>query len=259
MYKTHTIKTSFIGSKGNRLDARLERPDATPKAFIIFAHCFTCTKDILIVYRSSRLLAQQGYAVLRFDFAGLGDSEGDFSDCNFSTTVEDTHAAINFLKENYTTPSILIGHSLGGTTSLATAATASSIEKVVTIAAPSQASHVLHHFEHALSLLEQNIPASFEVAGKFYDINPQFVTDVRSWDMQQILNEVTQATLVFKIENDAQVAENNADEIVQWTRGETDLITLQGTDHLLSDKQANSEVIEKIVDWLEQRQGSESN
>jgi len=251
MYKTHTIKASFIGSNGNRLDARLERPDTKPKAFIIFGHCFTCTKDILTVYRSSRILAQQGYAVLRFDFAGLGDSEGDFSDCNFSTTVEDTHAAINFLKENYTAPSVLIGHSLGGTTSLATAATAPSIKRVVTLASPSQPSHVLHHFDYAVTMLEQDIPSSFEVAGKFYDINPQFVDDVRAWDMQQTLSEMTQPVLIFNIENDTLVDENNAREIEQWLSSETSLITLQGTDHLLSDKQANGAAVEMIIDWLE--------
>lgn len=251
MYKTRTTKTSFIGSNGHRLDARLEHPDTTPKAFIVFGHCFTCTKDILTVYRSSRMLAQQGYGVLRFDFAGLGDSEGDFADCNFSTTVEDTHAAINFLSENYTAPSILIGHSLGGTTSLATATTATCIKKVVTIASPSQPTHVLHHFKHALTMLEQNIPSSFEVAGKFYDINPQFVHDVRSWDMQAQLKNFKPSVLILNIENDALVSEEDAREIKQWIRGETTLINLQGTDHLLSDKQANSSAIEKIIEWLE--------
>ena len=94
MVKTKSIKTSFIGSHGNRLDARLELPEGDAKAFIIFSHCFTCTKDIITVYRSSRMLAQHGYAVLRFDFSGLGNSEGDFADSNFSTTIEDINAAL---------------------------------------------------------------------------------------------------------------------------------------------------------------------
>jgi len=251
MNKTNTIKASFIGSNGNRLDARLERPETTAKAFIVFGHCFTCTKDILTVYRSSRMLAQQGYGVLRFDFAGLGDSEGDFSECNFSTTVEDTHAAIHFLSEHYGAPSILIGHSLGGTTSLAAAVTSSSIKKVVTIASPSQPRHVLHHFKHALTMLEQDIPASFEVAGKSYDINPQFVSDVRAWDMQAQLKNLKASALIFNVENDALVSDDDATEIEQWINGETTLINLQGTDHLLSDKQANSSAIEKIIEWLE--------
>ena len=172
MIKTKSIKTSFIGSQGNQIDARLELPSGEAKAFIIFSHCFTCTKDILTTYRSSRFLAQKGYAVFRFDFSGLGVSTGDFSNCNFTTSVEDINAAIRYLTDHYIAPTILIGHSLGGTSSLAAAIVNDDIKKVITIASPSQPSHVLHHFGQALTMLEQNIPSSFEVAGVFYDINP---------------------------------------------------------------------------------------
>ncbi len=251
MNKTRSIKTSFIGSQRNRLDGRLEFPTGKIKAFIIFSHCFTCTKDILITYRSSRLLAQAGYAVLRFDFSGLGDSEGDFANCNFSTTVEDCLAAIQFLSKNYSAPSILIGHSLGGTTSLAAAIEATCIKQVVTIAAPSQPTHVLHHFNHALMLLEQDIPSSFEVAGKFYAINPQFVVDIHQWNMQTYLGKLNKPALIFKVEDDALVNEKDASDIEQWVKGETTLINLANTDHLLSSKQANIDVINKIIAWLE--------
>ncbi len=250
MNKTRSIKTYFIGSQGNRLDGRLELPSGKIKAFVIFSHCFTCTKDILIAYRSSRLLAQTGYAVLRFDFSGLGDSEGDFANCNFSTTVEDCLAAIQFLSKNYSAPSILIGHSLGGTTSLAAAVEATCIKRIVTIASPSQPVHVLHHFNHALIMLEQGIASSFEVAGKFYDINPQFVEDVHQWDMQIHLAKLNKPTLIFNVENDALVNKKDASDIKQWVKGETTLINLPDTDHLLSSKQANIDVINKITDWL---------
>lgn len=250
MIKTRSIKISFSGSQGNRLDARLELPPDNPRAFIIFSHCFTCTKDIITVYRSSRILAQQGYAVLRFDFSGLGDSEGDFADCNFSTTVADLRAAIQFLSEHYTAPSVLIGHSLGGTTSLAAAVDATCIKQVVTIASPSQPSHVLHHFDHAVTLLEQGIPSSFEVAGKFYDIKPQFVEDVWRWDMQNKLAQLDKPVLIFNIKNDSLVGEENSREIEQWVNGETTLIDLYNTDHLLSEKQANIDAVKQIIDWL---------
>ncbi len=257
MNKTKSLKVTFTGSNNNLLDARLEIPDleipeSEIKAYIIFCHCFTCTKDILTAYRSSRLLAQQGYAVLRFDFAGLGDSEGDFACCNFSTTVDDCLAAINYLSEQYEPPSILIGHSLGGTTSLAAAIQAASIKKVITIASPSQPAHVLHHFDHAITLLEQGIPASFEVAGKFYDIEPQFVDDVRAWDMQQQLQALDKPVLILNVENDALVSENDALEIEQWVKGRTRTINLKGTDHLLTDKKANKDAIATIIDWLAQ-------
>lgn len=250
MIKTRSIKISFPGSQGNLLDARLELPPENPKAFIIFSHCFTCTKDIITVYRSSRILVQQGYAVLRFDFSGLGDSEGDFANCNFSTTVEDLRAAIQFLSENYTAPSILIGHSLGGTTSLAAAIDATCIKQVITIASPSQPSHVLHHFDHAVTMLEQGIPSSFEVAGKFYDINPQFVEDVRQWDMQKNLAQLNKPVLIFNIKDDKLVGDENSREIEQWLKGETTLIDLDDTDHLLSDKQSNIDAVNQIIDWL---------
>ena len=251
MIKTKSIKTSFIGSHGNRLDARLELPSGVAKAFVIFSHCFTCTKDVITTYRSSRLLAQSGYAVLRFDFSGLGSSEGDFSNCNFSTSIEDINAAIHFLTEHYTTPTILIGHSLGGTSSLATAIENDCIKKVITIASPSQPAHVLHHFGQALTLLEQGIPSRFEVAGNFYEINPQFVDDVREWDMQSELSKLNKPVLIFSVAHDKLVGEEDARELQQWVSGKTTLVNLKDTDHLLSNKAANADVVEKIVDWLE--------
>ena len=251
MIKTKSIKTSFTGSNNNRLDARLELPTGEIKTYIIFSHCFTCTKDIITAYRTSRMLAKHGYAVLRFDFSGLGDSEGDFANCNFSTTIEDINAAIQFLSQHYTSPTVLIGHSLGGTSSLATAIDNDCIKKVITIAAPSQPAHVLHHFGHALTILEQNSPASFEVAGQFYNIKPQFVDDVRAWDMQTQLARLDKPVLIFNIENDALVSEENALQIQQWVKGKTTLIDLKDTDHILSNKEASADVVEKMIDWLE--------
>ena len=197
------------------------------------------------------MLAQLGYAVLRFDFSGLGNSEGDFADSNFSTTLEDINAAADYLSTHHTAPSILIGHSLGGTSSLAVAINNDSIKKVITIASPSQPAHVLHHFGHALTMLEQNIPSSFEVAGNFYDMNPQFVEDVRAWDMQTQLSKLDKPVLIFNVEGDEVVREKNADEIKQWVKGETTLINLKDTDHILSNKQSITDTVQFIVDWLE--------
>ena len=250
MRNTHTLKVGFTGSNGNRLDGRLELPEGAPRAFIVFNHCFTCTKDILTAYRSSRVLAQNGYAVLRYDFAGLGDSEGDFARCNFTTNVEDTHAAIDFLGREYTAPRILIGHSLGGTAALAAAVEANSIEKVVTLASPAQPAHVLHHFDHAVTLLEQGIPASFEVGGRFYDIEPQFIADVRRWDMQKVLPRLHKPVLIVEVENDALVEADNAEKLSAWLPQPPTRLRLQNTDHLLSDKQAHLHALERIVQWL---------
>lgn len=252
--KTKSIKCHFKNSSGNTLDARLDVPAGINhtkiKALIIFCHCFTCSKETITTFRLSRLLAENGYAVLRFDFSGLGNSEGNFSSTTFSSTQDDLRSAISFLTKHYQAPSFLIGHSLGGTTSLSVAEEFDEIKGVVTIASPSEPEHVLHHFDHALTLLEQNIPASFEVAGQYFDIDPQFVTDVRNFDMRSCLSKLNKPVLVINVEHDKLVDKNNANEIQQWVNGETLLITMKNTDHLLSDRQSGINAAQHIVDWL---------
>ncbi len=252
--KTKSIKCNFKNSRGFTLDARLDGPaDIDIKkvsTFIIFCHCFTCTKETITTFRLSRLLAEQGYGVLRFDFTGLGESEGDFASSNFSTTQDDLHSAINFLGKNHQMPSYLMGHSLGGTTALSIAQNYAEVKAVVTVASPSDPEHVLHHFGFALTLLEQNIAASFKVASQYFDIQPEFIEDVRNTDMQSILSRLEKPVLIFNIDNDTVVGEENAKEIQQWVKGETQLITLKNTDHLLSDRQSSADAAQKIIKWL---------
>ena len=252
--KTKSIKCNFKNSRGFALDARLDVPaDIDIKKvtqFIIFCHCFTCTKETITTFRLSRLLAEQGYGVLRFDFTGLGESEGDFASSNFSTTQDDLHSAINFLGKNYQMPSYLIGHSLGGTTALSIAQNYDNVKAVVTVASPSDPEHVLHHFGFALTLLEQNIPASIKVASQYFDIQPEFIEDVRNTDIQSILSRLEKPVLIFNIENDAVVDEENAKEIQQWMKGEAELITIKNTDHLLADRQSSAAAAQKIIEWL---------
>ena len=253
--KTRSIKCNFKNSRGFALDARLDVPaDIEIKkitTFIIFCHCFTCTKETITTFRLSGLLAEQGFGVLRFDFTGLGNSEGDFASSNFSTTQDDLRSAINFLGKNYQMPAYLMGHSLGGTTALSVVQDYSNIKGVVTVASPSAPDHVLHHFGHALTLLEQNSAASFEVAGQFYDIEPSFVDDVRSFDMKQQLSNLTKPILIFNIKNDALVNETNAQQIQDWSNGETTLINVTGSNHLLSNREATELVAGDIVKWMQ--------
>jgi len=256
--KTQTIKCNFKNSQGFTLDARLDLPKKFDpvsnnilKAFIIFSHCFTCSKETITTYRLGRLLAEQGYGVLRFDFMGLGNSEGDFATTTFASTQDDLNSAIGFLSEHYQAPKFLMGHSFGGTTALAIAQQHSNIKGVVTIASPSQPDHVLHHFGHALTMLEQGFSSSFEVAGQFFDIEPAFVTDVRAIDMRIALAELDKPVLIFTIENDVLVSERNATEIALWTKGTTELVELKNTDHMLINKNTSTNVATKIINWME--------
>jgi putative redox protein len=252
--KTKTIKCNFKNSRGHTLDARLDAPEnfaANETKFIIFCHCFTCTKETITTFRLSRLLAEEGYGVLRFDFTGLGNSEGDFSSTTFSTTQDDLKSAINFLRNNYHAPDFLMGHSLGGTTALSIAQEYDFIKGVATVASPSEPDHVLHHFGHALTLLEQDITASFEVAGQFYDIKPEFVKSVRGTEMQAYLSELDKPVLVFNIENDALVDESNAKEIREWVKGSVTYIDVAGSDHLLSSREVVAKVAGDIVGWMD--------
>jgi len=252
--KTKTIKCKFKNSRGNKLDARLDIPADIAfeqiSNFIVFCHCFTCSKETITTFRLSRLLAENGFAVLRFDFTGLGNSEGNFSTTTFSTTQDDLDSAIRFLSKNYRPPSFLMGHSLGGTTAISIAQHYAFVKGVVTVASPSEPEQVLHHFGHALTLLEQGLAASFEVAGQHFDIVPEFVEDVRNVDMQLRLSELNKPVLVINVENDALVKESNSLQIQDWVNGEVALINVTGSNHLLSNREATEFVAGKIIQWV---------
>ena len=245
-----SIKVKFPGDSGHMLDGRLEMPEVPPNAYVICCHCFTCSKDTLTTYRISKALAKKGYATLRFDFTGLGGSEGCFSQTNFSSNVADLLAAIEYLRSHHQVPTLLIGHSLGGTAVLEAAIQVDEVQAVVTIASPSQPDHVLHHFGHALTLLEQGITSSIEVAGEHYEIKPEFIKDLRNYDMRQRLAELNKPTLIFNIVDDALVSEKNSTELNAWIKGESKIITLDNSDHLLSKKQDVEFVVNEINKWF---------
>lgn len=251
MKQTRSIKAVFPGGSGYKLDARLELPAHEPVAYAVFCHCFTCTKATLAAFRVSRYMASHGFAVLRFDFTGLGGSDGDFAKTGFSSNVNDIHAAITWLEQNYQAPVLLLGHSLGGTAVLEAAIHASSVRAVATIASPSQPDHVLHHFGNALDLLEHGLTASIEVAGRHFDIEPSFIEDLRQYDMQQRLRLLHKPVLIFRVTDDDLVDNDNADEIHDWVAGSSRIIDLHRADHLLSDKRDADYIASEIVAWFE--------
>ncbi len=245
-----TIKLQFDNKAGDRLSAKLELPlDKQPKAFALFAHCFTCNKNLLAVTNISRALTDNGIAVLRFDFTGLGESEGEFSDTNFSTNVEDLVQGANYLAEHYQPPQIIIGHSLGGAAVLQAAAKLSFVKAVVTVGAPSNPPHVQHLLKNSLEEIRESGEAIVNLAGRSFTIKKQFLDDLDGRNMQNIIKNLNKALLVLHSPQDNTVAINNAAEIYQAARHPKSFISLDGADHLLTNKEDSIYVGQLIASW----------
>ena len=242
------------------LDARLDIPadfdDNSNSCFIIYCHCFTCSKETITSHRISRMLAERGFAVLRFDFTGLGNSEGEFATTTFHSMQDDLKSAIGFLTQNYQPPSFIVGHSFGGTIALSVAQSSQDIKGIVTLASPFEPAHVLHHLDQSsISLLDNDMPSSFEVAGELFDIDPEFVHDVRAFNMKAVLAKLNKPALILNIENDDIVDEDNSRQIQQWHSGETVLVDIKNSDHMLSDRKSSEAVADLISNWIREKSG----
>nr|NKB45493.1 alpha/beta fold hydrolase [Alphaproteobacteria bacterium] len=189
-------KIEFPGHSGETLAARLDLPDGIPKAFALFAHCFTCSKDIFAASRIAAELSSEGIAVLRFDFTGLGASEGEFANTNFSSNVQDLLQAVAYLEKDHETPAILIGHSLGGAAVLAAAPHVEGAKAVVTIGAPSDAEHVAHNFGAKLDEIAKDGEADVELAGRTFKIKKQFLDDIAGQNVLDAVKGMKKALLV---------------------------------------------------------------
>ncbi len=232
-------KLYFKNPDGKRLAARLDLPiDEKPKAFAIFAHCFTCTKNFNAVVNINRALTGQGLAVLRFDFTGLGESEGDFSETNFSTNVEDLVSAAQFLGENFEAPKLLIGHSLGGAAVLQAAAKIPSTEAVSTIAAPADLSNVLRFLgDDPRSDLDRYGQALINISGRDFKIKRQFLEDLKLDSMNAAIRNLRKPLLIFHSPMDRIVPIDNAARIFMASRHPKSFISLDRADHLLSNRE----------------------
>jgi uncharacterized OsmC-like protein/alpha-beta hydrolase superfamily lysophospholipase len=244
-----TQKLTFIGSGGAPLAARLDMPDAAPRGFAIFAHCFTCSKDVFAASRISEALASQGIAVLRFDFTGLGASGGDFANTNFSSNVEDLRLAAAFLREHYEAPQILIGHSLGGAAVLAVAGDIPEARAVATINAPADASHVVHSFGMSVADIERDGEAEVSLAGRKFNIRKDFLDDVRGQKLAGKIASMRRALLVFHAPGDAIVGIANAAEIFTAAKHPKSFVSLDGADHLLTRRADAVYVASVLASW----------
>jgi len=243
-------KISFTNSKGQSLSGRLDLPLAQdPHNFAIFAHCFTCTKDFSAIRNVSRALASEGFGVFRFDFTGLGDSDGDFADTNFSSNVEDLIDAASFLKSEYKAPSLLVGHSLGGAAAIFAASEIDSIEALATIGAPSNPVHVQKQLGEQLETIKKEGEAIVELAGRDFKFKKQFLDNLESLSCEEAAGKLNKALLIMHSPQDATVSIKNAEEIYHAAHHPKSFVTLDGSEHLLIDKKNAAYVGKVIAGW----------
>lgn len=244
-------KVRFPGAAGQTLVGVMDLPDeGVPMAYAVFAHCFTCSKNIRATAHISRALTNENIGVLRFDFTGLGESEGDFSDTNFTTNLHDLVAAADFLAQEYEAPKLLIGHSLGGTAAIVAAHDIPSSIAVVTIASPFEPEHVVHHFGHKRDEIETNGEAEVCIVGRPFTIRKQFLDDVRDRPMDELIGTLDRALLIFHGPLDDTVDLDNAGLIFQAAKHPKSFISLDRADHLLSDTRDSFYVGSVIAAWV---------
>jgi uncharacterized OsmC-like protein/alpha/beta superfamily hydrolase len=227
-------RIEFAGSLGNTLAARLDLPSVRPRAYALFAHCFTCSKDIFAASRIAAALAEHGVATLRFDFTGLGSSEGEFANTNFSSNVQDLIAAADWLRATYAAPALLVGHSLGGAAVLAAAGHVPEARLVATIGAPADAEHVVQNFSAHLDQIEQTGAAEVSLAGRPFTIRKQFLDDVREVELAEKISKLKRTLVVFHAPLDQTVGIGNATKIFTAARHPKSFVSLDGADHLLT-------------------------
>ncbi len=243
-------KISFTNKEGQQLAGRLELPVSQhPHTFAIFAHCFTCNKNLSAVRNIGRTLNQSGIAVLRFDFAGLGESEGDFEDTNFSSNVDDLLAAAQFLEENYKAPALLIGHSLGGAAVINVADQLPSVKAVATIGAPYSPDHVGHLFSSSKQEIEKTGKANVSIGGRAFNVKKQFLDDISGVQQLPKIKKLGRALLILHSPQDKTVEIENAAKIYSAAHHPKSFITLDGADHLLSKKEDSNYVGNVIAHW----------
>ncbi len=248
-------KFEFEGSQGEQLAALLETPDREPVATALFAHCFTCGKDIAAASRISRALVERGYAVMRFDFTGLGNSDGDFANTNFSSNVRDLVAAANHLREEGLAPSILIGHSLGGTAVLSAAHEIPECKGVVTIGSPSDARHVAEQFACDIDTINKTGEATVNLAGRTFTIRKQFLEDINLTSVEHI-GKLKAALLVMHSPVDTIVSIAEAERIYKVAHHPKSFVSLDDADHLLSRAADSEYVADMIAAWASRQVGT---
>ncbi len=243
------IEASFSNQQGESLTGLLEIPVDTVRSYALFAHCFTCSKDNLAAARIARALADLGIAVLRFDFTGLGNSKGDFSSTNFSSNLQDLMAAANYLEQQYAAPTLLIGHSLGGSAVLAVAQDLPAVKAVVTIGAPATAAHIKHLFADSYHALTHQPSVQVELGGRSFNIQRQFIDDLEKYNSVAHIQSLKKALLIFHSPLDKVVSIDEAARIFTAAKHPKSFVSLDHADHLLSNPEDSQYVAEVLSAW----------
>ncbi len=247
-----TIQVNFPSATGVKLMGRLELPtDQHPHNYALFAHCFTCNKNLLAVKNISRSLTSQGFAVLRFDFTGLGESEGDFADTNFSANVEDLIAAANYLRDHYRAPSLLIGHSLGGAAVVFAAHQLESVRALATIGAPADPEHVTHLLRNSIEEIREQGEALVHLSGREFRIRKQFLDDLQNHSLRETAGMLRKPILILHSPQDDTVGIKNAEILYTSAHHPKSFVSLDGADHLLARKEDSLYAGKVIAGWAD--------
>lgn len=229
-----SLRVTFENARGDRLAGILDTIDQ-PKGYALFSHCFTCSKDLKAIVRISRLLAENGIAVLRYDYTGLGESQGVFEESNFSTTCLDTVKAAQFLSENFQAPVLLIGHSLGGTATYVVAPQIPSARGVVTIASPSCTTHLSDFLAASDPNIDQTGSGTVIIGNRPIPITAQLMHDLRSQNIPDAIRQLQLPLLLIHSPNDETLGYWHSLNSLRWTEGRSSLLTLPGSNHLLTN------------------------
>jgi len=242
----------FLSSEGHELAAELDLPaGGVPRATAVFAHCFSCGKDLRSARRLAARLTDRGFAVLRFDFTGLGASGGDFSDTNFSSNVGDLVAAADWLRQTYSAPSLLFGHSFGGAAAIAAAPLIPELTAVATIGAPADPGHITHLFSCELSEIEDNGSADVNIGGRPFTVRKQFLDDVAGSEIDGSLQGLGLPLLVMHAPEDEVVHVENAEQIFAKASFPKSFVALDGADHLMSRPEQAEYAADVLATWVD--------
>lgn len=243
-----SAKIMFTGGAGEMLAAKLDTPPPEKiRAYALFAHCFTCSKDLKAVNYIAEALKDEGIALFRFDFTGLGSSGGEFENTNFSSNVQDLIAAANYMKHNLRVPDLMIGHSLGGAATIVAANSLPGVKAVATIGSPFDTENVLKHFHCSLDRIAEDGEAEVELSGRKFTIKQQFVDDVKSQNISEYIANLNKPILVMHSPIDETVNIEHARKIYETAKHPKSFISLDKADHLLLRRASDGRYVAKVL------------